>query len=112
MSPSLNGENTYPKSSFTRASGQEDYFSTLIRLRLFSPVNSKTDAKNAIVSRSVLYYGETTTVAPRLRPKSWRRPGLSAAAVRATRRLANSAGIRLSKPFLATQSWHLLRIAF
>src|SRR6266852_3571175 len=29
---------------------QEDCFSTLIRLRLLSPVNPKTDAKNAIVS--------------------------------------------------------------
>ena len=27
------------------ASCQEDYFSTLIRLRLFSPVNPKTDPK-------------------------------------------------------------------
>ena len=29
----------------------------MIWLRLLSPVNSKTDAKNATVSRSVLYYG-------------------------------------------------------
>src|SRR6266849_10902736 len=52
MSPSLSGENKELKSSFTGASCQEDYFNTLIRLRLLSPVNPKTDAKNATTSRA------------------------------------------------------------
>jgi hypothetical protein len=34
-------------SSFTRASCQEDYFRTLIRLRFLSPVNPKTADVNA-----------------------------------------------------------------
>src|ERR1700730_3334530 len=46
MSPSRSGENTQLETSLTRASGQEDYFSTLIRLCFLSPVNSKTDEQS------------------------------------------------------------------
>src|ERR1700688_2481295 len=53
MSPSLRGEDTQLKSSFMKASCQEDYFSTLIRLRFPSSrrfLDPRTGAVNDVAS--------------------------------------------------------------